>query len=163
MSNRNEDPLTRGFTMLVAVGALAFGAVAALMNSERTRQMRQDLEGQINDLSGRLDRTLQERRPEIEDAIQKGRRAAVDSLEKAKGVVEQGADKAHEYVQRASVKVPTTGSGTTEQPTDETASAALKPGTPEFSGESADNTGEATRRFDDGGSDGDNVGNNPGY
>src|SRR3954453_2801142 len=141
MSNRNEDPLTRGFTMLVAVGALAFGAVAALMNSERTRQMRRDLEGQINDLSAKLDRTLQERRPEIEDAIQKGRRAAVDSLEKAKGVVEQGADKAQEYVQRASVKVPATGSGTTEQTADETASAALEPGTPEFSGESGDNTG----------------------
>lgn len=104
-SNRNNDPLTRGLGMAIALGALAVGAAAAFLNSERTRQMRQDLERQINDLSNRMDHELAARRPEIEDAIHRGRQVAVESLEKMKGVVEQGADKAQEYVHRASVKV----------------------------------------------------------
>lgn len=103
-TNKNSDPLSKGLGMAIALGALAVGAAAAFLNSERTRQMREDLQRQISDLSDRMDRELTARRPEIEDAIQRGRQVAVESLERVKGAVEQGADRAQEYVQRASVK-----------------------------------------------------------
>ena len=101
MYNRNNDPLTKGLSMVVALGALAFGAAAAFLNSERTRQLREDMQAQMSDLSKQLERTLQERRPEIEDAIQKSRKVAVEGLDKVKNAVEEGADKAQTYVQRA--------------------------------------------------------------
>ena len=48
MSGYNQrDPLSRGFGMAIALGALALGAAAAFANNERMRQMRQDLERQI--------------------------------------------------------------------------------------------------------------------
>jgi len=100
-----RDPLTRGLGVAIAVGALAAGAVAAFLNNERARQMRDDLQRQINDLSGRLDHELEARRPEIEGAIQRGRQAAVEGLDRMKGVVEQSADKAQDYVQKASVRI----------------------------------------------------------
>jgi ABC-type transporter Mla subunit MlaD len=118
MSGRYEksgDPLTKGLSIAVALGALAFGAAAAMLNSERTRQLRQDLERQIDDLSNRLERALAERRPDIEEAIQRSRQAAVDGLDKVKGAVEQSADKAQEYVYRASSKAASTTAGTAEQ------------------------------------------------
>lgn len=99
-----KDPLTRGLGMAIAAGALAAGAVAAFLNNERTRQMRADLQRQIDDLTVRLDHELTARRPEIENAIQRGRHAAVEGLERMKGVVEQGAEKAQDYVQKASVR-----------------------------------------------------------
>src|SRR5438046_47264 len=140
MSGRYEksgDPLTKGLSMAVALGALAFGAAAALLNSERTKQMRQDLERQIQDLSNRLEVALAERRPEIDDAIQKSRKVAVDGLEKFKGVVEQSADKAQEYVHRASSKAATATADTEAQ----TQSTMLEAGEPIESGTSEHATG----------------------
>ena len=73
--------------MAVALGAWAFGAAAAFLNSERTRQLREDMDRQIQDLSNRLERSLAERRPDIEEAIQRSRQVAVTGLEKSKGAV----------------------------------------------------------------------------
>ena len=78
--NKGGDPLTRGLGVAIALGALAVGAAAAFLNSERNREMREDLQRQITDLSGRMDQELSARRPEIEDAIQRGRQAAVENL-----------------------------------------------------------------------------------
>jgi len=103
-NNKRGDPLTRGLGVAIALGALAVGAAAAFLNSERNREMREDLQRQITDLSGRMDQELSARRPEIEDAIQRGRQAAVESLDRVKTAVEQGADFAQEYVRKASVK-----------------------------------------------------------
>src|SRR5947207_1963230 len=81
---KSGDPLTKGLSMAVALGALAFGAAAAFLNSERTRQLREDMDRQIQDLSNRLERALAERRPDIEEAIQRSRQVAVTGLGKAK-------------------------------------------------------------------------------
>ena len=85
--DRSGDPLTKGLSMAVALGAWAFGAAAAFLNSERTRQLREDMDRQIQDLSNRLERSLAERRPDIEEAIQRSRQVAVTGLEKSKGAV----------------------------------------------------------------------------
>jgi hypothetical protein len=101
--------------MAVALGALAFGAAAAMLNSERMKEMRRDLERQIDDLSNRLERSLAERRPDIEEAIQRSRQAAVDGLDRVKVAVEQGADKAQEYVYKASSRTAGATAPTAEQ------------------------------------------------
>ncbi|MFL5735703.1 MAG: hypothetical protein ACJ78Q_21300 [Chloroflexia bacterium] len=113
--DRSGDPLTRGLSMAIALGALAFGAAAALLNGERTKQLREDLERQIDDLSNRLERALAERRPDIEEAIQRSRQVAVDGLDKVKGAVEQSADKAQEYVYKASSRTAGATASSTEQ------------------------------------------------
>lgn len=168
-NRRTDDPVARGLSMAVALGALAFGAATAFLNSERMRQMRVDLERQIDDLSKRMESTLEERRPEIEDAIERSRRVAMQGLEKVKSAVEEGADMAQTYVQRttsqasagqaASQQAAASGGGETVEETVEAAST--EPGAPEFSGPSE--TGEPTRRVDgDGGNDSD-ISRNPGY
>jgi hypothetical protein len=161
--------------MAVALGALAFGAAAAFLNSERTRKLREDLERQIQDVSNRLERGLAERRPDIEQAIQRSRQAAVTGLEKAKGAVEVSADKAQEYVHRASVRTSEVTAGAEErvgatmqeagEPIEAGTSSATtpeswtsEPGAPEFSGgtdmRETGSTGEPTGRMDgDGNSD----------
>lgn len=104
-----EETLTRALGVMIALGALAVGAAAAVMNNERSKQMRDDMKLRVDELGKRVDdlssqakRTLEERRPEIEDTINRSRQAAVEGLEKVKTVVEQGSDKAQEYVQRMS-------------------------------------------------------------
>ena len=100
-----EDLLTKGVGVAIAVGALAAGVAAAVANQERARQIRGDVQTQLDELSRRVDdlsaqatRVIQEKRPDIEETIARSRRVVVDGLEKARTVVEQGADKAQEYV-----------------------------------------------------------------
>ncbi len=104
-----EEIFSKSLGFAIALGSLAFGVAAAMMNNERTRQMQEELRQRMDELGRKMEDfsaqaqgAIQDRRPEIEDTIQRSRRAAVDGLEKAKGVVEQGADKAQEYVQRMS-------------------------------------------------------------
>lgn len=106
-----EELFSKGLGVAIALGALAVGVAAAMMNNERSRQMREELRGRVDelgrkveDLSAQADRMMQERRPEIEQTIQRSRRAAVEGLDKVRSVVEQGADKAQEYVQRAGTR-----------------------------------------------------------
>ncbi len=120
--NKSDDLVGKGIGLVVAAGALAFGVAAALMNNERSRQMREEFRGRIDDLGRRVDdlsagarHRLDERRPDIEQGIQRGRQAAVVGLdkvksameqgaEKAKVWVDQGADRAHDMVQRTAQK-----------------------------------------------------------
>ncbi len=158
--SRGGDPLTRALGIGIALGALAFGAVAAIMNSERTRQMRDDLERQIQDLNRKLETALAERRPDIEQAIEKSRQVAVQGLDRVKGVVEEGADRAHEYVQRATVTGEQYGEGSTSS-----AQAAL-PEAGEAVSEGRTDTTDTGTGFStngDGPTDDQNVSNNPGY
>jgi ABC-type transporter Mla subunit MlaD len=104
-----EDLFAKGVGVAIAVGALAAGLAAALMNQERARQIRADVQTQLDELGRRVDdlsaqaaRVVQEKRPDIENTISKSRQAVVDGLEKARTVVEQGAEKAQEYVHKAS-------------------------------------------------------------
>ena len=55
---RPEDMVGRGLGVAVALGALALGVAAALMNSERTRQMRDDLRHRVDDLGRRVDEAV---------------------------------------------------------------------------------------------------------
>lgn len=103
-----EELFTKGVGVAIAVGALAVGVAAAVANQERARQIRADVQSQLDDLSHRVDelsaqatRVIQEKRPDIEETIAKSRRVVVDGLEKARTVVEQGAEKAQEYVHKA--------------------------------------------------------------
>ncbi|HET9494183.1 MAG TPA: hypothetical protein VFR15_08140, partial [Chloroflexia bacterium] len=105
---RPEDIVGRGLGFAVALGALALGVAAALMNSERTRQMREELRGRVDDLGKRVDelsaqagRMIEERRPEIEETIERGRKVVLEGLDKAKSAVDQGAERAQEYVHRS--------------------------------------------------------------
>ncbi len=120
-----EEILSRTLGIVIAAGALAVGVAAALMNNERTRQVQEELRArvdelgkQVSDLTTQAQSAILERRPEIEQTIQRSRRAALDGLEKAKSVVEQGADKAQEYVQRAGQPAQDAQGGTpdAEQP-----------------------------------------------
>jgi ElaB/YqjD/DUF883 family membrane-anchored ribosome-binding protein len=113
-----EDLFTKGVGVAIAAGALAVGVAAAVANQERARQIRADVQSQIDDLSRRVDdlsaqatRVIQEKRPDIEETIAKSRRVVVDGLEKARTVVEQGAEKAQEYVHKAAQQ--SSGSATT--------------------------------------------------
>ena len=157
MAGQQRDPLSRGLSMAVALGALAFGAATAVVNSERTKQMRQDLERQIEVLSGKLERALEERKPEIEDAIQRSRKVAVDGLEKVKGAVEVSADKAQEYVHRTSSKAADATADTEAR----VESAMLQAGEPMEADNSDFGTGAPTQRID--GENDSNITNNPGY
>jgi ElaB/YqjD/DUF883 family membrane-anchored ribosome-binding protein len=103
-----EDLLGKGLGVAFAVGALAVGVAAALMNQEKARQIRAEVQSQLDDLGRRVDelsaqaaRVVQEKRPDIENTITKSRQAVVDGLEKARTVVEQGAERAQEYVHKA--------------------------------------------------------------
>ncbi len=116
------DGLSKGLGIAVALGALAVGVATAVMNNDRTRQVRDELKQRVDELGRRVDeltaeaqkratelsaqaqRTIEERRPDIESTIQKSREAVIEGLDKAKTVVEQGAEKAQEYVQRASTQ-----------------------------------------------------------
>jgi ElaB/YqjD/DUF883 family membrane-anchored ribosome-binding protein len=117
----------KGLGVAVAVGALAVGVVAALMNQERARQIRADVQGQLDELGKRVDdlssqaaRVVQERRPDIENTISRSRQAVVDGLDKARNVVEQGAEKAQEYVHKAAQQ-----SASTAEDVGDTVSAAV--------------------------------------
>lgn len=117
-----SDGLSKGLSVAVALGALAVGVATAVVNNGRTKQTREELRQRVDELGMRVDeltaeaqkraadfsvqaqRTLEERRPDIESAIQKGREAVIEGLDKAKTVVEQGAEKAQEYVQRVSTQ-----------------------------------------------------------
>ena len=105
--NKSDDLIGKGIGMAVALGALALGVATALMNNERSRQMRAELQGRVDDLGRRVDdlsaqarHRLDERRPDIEQGIQRGRQAAVEGLEKVKSVMEQGAEKAKDWVEQ---------------------------------------------------------------
>ena len=83
--NKSDDFIGKGVGMIVALGALALGVAAAVMNNERTRQMRAELKERVDDLGRRVDdlstqarHRLEERRPDIEELIQRGRHAAVE-------------------------------------------------------------------------------------
>jgi ElaB/YqjD/DUF883 family membrane-anchored ribosome-binding protein len=122
-----EDLFAKGLGVAVAVGALAVGVVAALMNQERARQIRADVQGQLDELGKRVDdlssqaaRVVQERRPDIENTISRSRQAVVDGLDKARNVVEQGAEKAQEYVHKAAQQ-----SASTAEDVGDTVSAAV--------------------------------------
>jgi len=140
--NKSDYLILKGLVLIVATGALALGVAAALMNNERSRQMREEFRGRIDDLGRRVDdlsaearHRLDERRPDIEQGIQRGRQAAVEGLEKVRSAMEQGAEKAkvwvdqgaeraHDMVQRVAHK-----SGDAIQDTDDAAmhwGAALK-------------------------------------
>ena len=126
--NKEENIITRGFGFAVALGALAIGVAAAVANNERTKQLRSEVQGRVDELGRRIDdlsaqarQTIEERRPEIEQTIERGRNVAVEGLEKMKGVVgpgvekvrdvvEQGAERAQEMVQRFGSNSDTTGS-----------------------------------------------------
>jgi ElaB/YqjD/DUF883 family membrane-anchored ribosome-binding protein len=104
----SEDLFAKGLGVAFAMGALAVGVAAALMNQERARQIRAEVQSQLDDLGRRVDdlsaqatRMVQEKRPDIENTITKSRQAVVDGLEKARNVVEQGAERAQEYVHKA--------------------------------------------------------------
>src|SRR4051812_14470315 len=108
-----EELFTKGFGVAVAVGALAVGVAAAVFNQERARQIRADVQTQLDELGRRVDdltsqatRVMEEKRPDIENTIAKGKQAVVDGLEKARSAVEQSADKAQEYVQKTAKDVP---------------------------------------------------------
>ena len=116
-----EDILSRSLGVAVAVGALAVGIAAAAMNSERSRQMREEVKTRldvlgkrVDDLSAQANRAIDQHRPEIESTIQKGRQAVVEGLDKARTVVEQGAERAHTYVNRTADNAGsyTNGNGT---------------------------------------------------
>ncbi len=103
----NDDILAKAFGVAVAVGALAVGVASAVVNGERTRQMREEMRLRVDELGKRVDdlqvqaqRTIEENRPQVESAIERGRQAVVEGFEKARVAVEQTADKAQEYVQR---------------------------------------------------------------
>jgi len=92
---------------------LAVGVAAAVFNQERARQIRADVQTQLDELGRRVDdltsqatRVMEEKRPDIENTIAKGKQAVVDGLEKARSAVEQSADKAQEYVQKTAKDVP---------------------------------------------------------
>ncbi len=100
-----EDLFSKGFGVAMALGALAVGIAAAALNTERTRQMREEVQSRLDDLGKRVDelsaqaaRALDERRPEIEDALDRSRKAVVQGLDKAREMVEQGAERAQTYV-----------------------------------------------------------------
>lgn len=104
-----EDLFAKSVGVAVAVGALAVGVAAAVLNQERARQMRAEVQGQIDELGKRIDdlssraaRLLEEKRPDIESTLAKSRQAVIDGLERAKGIVEQGAERAQDYVHKAS-------------------------------------------------------------
>ena len=136
-----EDLLAKGVGVAFAVGALAVGVAAAVANQERARQVRADVQTQLDELGRRVDdlsaqasRVLQEKRPEIEDTIAKSRRAVVDGLDKARSVVEQGAERAQVYVQKASQQASSAANQTTSTntgtSTDVTQAADDFPSTP---------------------------------
>ncbi|MEO5950880.1 MAG: hypothetical protein ABIQ44_00250 [Chloroflexia bacterium] len=113
-----EDLFTKGVGIAFAVGALAFGIAAAALNNERSRQIREEVQGRMDDLGKRVDelssqaaRAIDERKPEIEETIQKSRQAVVDGLDRAKEMVEQGAERAQSYVHRTNDKAASNGNG----------------------------------------------------
>ena len=113
-----EDLFGKSIGLAIALGALAVGVAAAALNNERARQMRQEVQGRLDDLGKRVDelsaqatRALEERRPEIEETIQKGRKAVVEGLDKAREMVEQGAERAQGYVHRTTEKAQATTNG----------------------------------------------------
>lgn len=118
-----EDLFTKSVGIAFALGALAFGVAAAALNNERARQIREEVEGRLNDLGKRVDdlsaqaaRAIDERKPEIEETIQKGRQAVVEGLDRAREMVEQGAERAQSYVHRTSEKVSQNGNGKHDEP-----------------------------------------------
>jgi len=103
-----EDLFAKSIGVAFAVGALGLGVAAALMNQERARQVRAEIQVQLDELRQRIDelsaqaaKVIDERRPDFEDTIAKSRQAVVGSLDKARTAVEQGAGKAQDYVQKA--------------------------------------------------------------
>ena len=113
-----EDLFGKGIGIVVALGALAVGVAAAILNNERTQQMRQEVQGRLDDLGKRVDelsaqaaRALEERKPDIEETIERSRKAVAEGLDRAREVVEQGAERAQSYVNRAGEKTAASTNG----------------------------------------------------
>jgi hypothetical protein len=108
-----------------------------MMNNERSRQMREDLKLRMDDLSkqvenltAKAEQALEQRRPDIEETIQRGRKVAASGLDKAKSLVDQSAERAQEYVQKMGQQTQDAA----EQAGDKVKSAADNAGATEFIG-----------------------------
>lgn len=154
---QDDDILSKGLGVLFGAAALAVGVGAAIINSERTRQMREELKVRVDDLSKRVDELteqgrhiIEERRPEIEQTMQRSRQAAVEGLEKVKQVVTEGAERARTMVEQGAEKAQGTAKRVTHHTVDgaeDVASTAEQ--TAQEAGEGAgEATGQATMRID---------------